>query len=54
MTGINNNKVIKYIKSDVYRYYGKCSTPFVLKKYLSNPLVRFHVALRMRQSIDII
>lgn len=46
---ISNNKVLKYIRSDIYRYYGKCTTPFIICKYLRNPLVRFHVALRMRQ-----
>lgn len=50
----SNGKVLKLIKSDVYRYYGKCSVPFIIKKYLFNSLIRFHVALRMRQGQGII
>lgn len=46
--------VMKYIKSDVYRHYGKCSTVTVLKYYLKSPLIRFHVALRMAQGNGII
>lgn len=46
--------VMKYIKSDVYRYYGKCSTMDVIKYYLKDSLIRFHVALRMRQGNGII
>lgn len=51
---VSNKNVIKYIKSDVYRYYGKCSTLFVIKKYFLSSLVRFHVALRMSQGKGII
>lgn len=45
---------MKYIKSDVYRYYGECSTLSVIKYYFKDALVRFHVALRMRQGDGIV
>ena len=40
---------IDYIKSDVYRYYGKCNIMFIIRCFFNNPLIRFHVALRMCQ-----
>lgn len=52
--GQSNYNVKKYIKSDVYRYYGKCSALFILRKYFCDSLVRFHVALRMRQGKGLI
>lgn len=49
---IKNHKidVIKYIKSDVYRYYGKTTVLGFIKHYLRVPLIRFHVAFRLQQS----
>ena len=44
---VNNKNVMKYIKSDVFRYYGKCDTLTLLKGYILNPVVRFHFALRL-------
>ena len=35
--GREYDKVKKYIKSDVYRYYGKCSTFFIIRKFFQNP-----------------
>lgn len=43
------NNVIKYIKSDYYRYAGNTSIPGMLLKYLTDPVFRFHVAFRLRQ-----
>lgn len=51
---VSNDRVIKYIRSDVFRYYGKCSAPFIIRKYFRSPLIRFHVALRMRQGKGIV
>jgi serine O-acetyltransferase len=47
---VNSKNVMKYIKSDVFRYYGKCSTIDLIKYYLKSPLVRFHFALRLASS----
>lgn len=46
--------VIKYIKSDVYRYYGKTFFVSILGHYLRDPLIRFHVAFRMKQGDGVI
>ena len=51
---IENKKVMKYIKSDVYRYYGKCSSAALIRYYLTDSVVRFHFALRMRQGTGIV
>lgn len=49
-----NKKVKKLIKSDVYRYYGKCGNFDLLKYYLRDSLIRFHVAFRMRQGSGLV
>lgn len=46
--------VIKYIKSDAYRYYGKTFFVSILGHYLRDPLIRFHVAFRMKQGDGVI
>lgn len=46
---MDNRNVIKYIKSDVYRYTGNTSWGCLLKNYFRSDLIRFHVAFRMRQ-----
>ena len=47
---VNSRNVMKYIKSDVFRYYGKCSAVYLTIYYLIDPLVRFHFALRLASS----
>ncbi len=44
---VNRKNVMKYIKSDVFRYYGKCSAGHLIKCYFTDALVRFHFALRL-------
>ena len=44
---INSKNVMKYIKSDVYRYYGKSDVVTLLGGYVLKPLIRFHFALRL-------
>lgn len=46
---MSKGKVIKYIKSDFYRYYGTTSLTLMIRKYFTSDLFRFHVALRVRQ-----
>ena len=50
----DTKSVIKYIKSDVYRYFGKCSIGFIIRYYFKSYMVRFHVALRMRHGSGIV
>lgn len=44
-----NEICFKKIKSDVYRYYGKCSNFDIIKYWFSNSLIRFHVAFRLKK-----
>jgi len=46
---MNKEKTIDYIKSDVYRYYGKCSAFDIAKYFFCDSVIRFHIAFRMRQ-----
>ncbi len=39
----------KYVKSDLYRYYGKCSLLTFFKAIFTNTTFRFQYALRMSQ-----
>ncbi len=39
--------VIEYIKSDLYRYYGKSDIRTFIKAYLLKPTIRWHVAFRL-------
>lgn len=41
--------VMKFIKSDVYRYYGSCSVATLIKGFLLSRVIRFHFVLRMCQ-----
>jgi len=43
---MNNRQVLKYIRSDVYRYRGNASTGTLLKCFLLNPNLRFQMAFR--------
>lgn len=47
---MKNKYVMKYLKSDLYRYTGKTSRLQMIKSYLIDPVFRFHVALRFRQA----
>ena len=40
----------EYIKSDLYRYYGKCDIKTFIKAILKNRTFRFQYILRLRQS----
>lgn len=40
----------EYIKSDLYRYYGKCDVATFIKGYLRNASFRFQCAFRLCQS----
>lgn len=46
--------VIKLFKSDVFRYYGDCSTKTIIKGCISKPTIRFLLALRMCQGSGLI
>lgn len=48
------SEVGKYIKSDVYRYYGKCDTGSILLYYAIDSVIRFHVAFRMCQGRGVV
>ena len=45
---VNKKNVMKYIRSDVFRYYGKCDVFTLIRAYILDPVVRFHFALRLR------
>ena len=45
--GKSFNEVIVYIKSDVYRYYGKSDFMTLLKSYLHNRTLRWQIAFRL-------
>lgn len=44
---VNKKNVLKYIKSDVFRYFGKCNTVTLIKSYILHSVIRFHFALRL-------
>ena len=43
---MKSKAVLKYIRSDLYRYTGKCAGKDIVRAYLTNSLFRFHVAFR--------
>lgn len=41
-----------YLKSDLYRYYGKSGFSTLLKGYLTSGTIRWHVAFRLVSSAN--
>lgn len=47
---MDSKLVWKYIKSDIFRYTGDLTFGSIIRAYIRIPIVRFQVALRLRQA----